>query len=119
MSAKTPAVPTGVPTHPERLVLVRRLLEDVSRREVLAAAATTSPSNHVPWIHLGPESGLTEDQRGFIGYWRPSLVLKECRIKRELICALDEWALTTESSNAQDLVGRLLRLIGERDVDDT
>lgn len=108
-----------IPTHPERLTLIRKLLEELSHREVLALAASAHPSNHFQWASLGPGAGLTEDQEDFVDYWTPTLVLNECRTKRELICALDEWALTTESPNAQAFVSRILTSMAENHVDDS
>jgi hypothetical protein len=114
---KVPALQAGISTHPGRLALVRELLKDLARREELALAASAPTSHRFRWASLGPDSGLTEDQENFVD-WTPTLVLHECRTKRELICALDEWALTAESSNAQELVSRLLTLMREEDVDD-
>ena len=115
MLQQNPTVRANV--HTERLALIRQLLEQMSHREVLAFAASQPPSNHFPWASLGPGAGLTEDQEDFVDYWSPSRVLDECRAKRELICALDEWALTTESPNAQAFVGRLLTVMVDDDVD--
>jgi hypothetical protein len=109
----------GIPTHAERLSLIRKLLEELSQREVLALAASAHPSNHFQWASLGPGAGLTEDQENFVDYWTPTLVLDDCRTKRELICALDEWALTTESRNAQAFVSRILTSMIENHVDDS
>lgn len=103
--------------HTERLALVRQPLEQLSHQEVLALAASAPASNHFRWASLGPGAGLTENQEDFVDYWSPSRVLNECRAKRELICALDEWALTTESPNAQELVTRLLTALVDDDVD--
>ena len=118
MPDMNPALQAGVPTHTERLSQVRELLAELSRREVLALAASTPPSNRFGWANLGPDSGLTEDQENFVDYWSPTLVLNECRAQRELICALDEWALTTESPNAQEFVSRLLTSMIDNNVDD-
>jgi hypothetical protein len=98
-------------THGERRVQVQQLLAELSRREVLALAASVPTSHQFRWASLGPDSGLTEDQEDFVDFWTPDLVLKACRAERELICALDEWALTTESPTDHQLVDRLLRLI--------
>ncbi len=46
-------------------------------------------------------------------------MLNACRAQRELICALDEWALTTESRNAQEFVSRLLASMIDNDVDNS
>lgn len=117
MIEQNPALRANVDIHGERLALVRQLLEELSRREVHALAASAPPSNHFRWASLGPGAGLTEDQEDFVDYWSPSRVLNECRAQRELICALDEWALTAESPNAQELVTRLLTLMVDDDVD--
>lgn len=97
--------------HAERKLQVQRLLDEVSRRERLALAASAPGSRQFSWASLGPDSGLTEDQEDFVDFWAPDLVLKVCRAERDLICALDEWALTTESSSEHQLVDRLLSLI--------
>ena len=107
MLQQAPTVRANV--HTERLALVRQLLEQLSHQEVLALAASQPPSNHFPWASLGPGGGLTEDQEDFVDYWSPSRVLDQCRAKRKLIFAVNEWALTTESPNAQEFVGRLHR----------
>lgn len=98
-------------SHAKRRVVVQRLLEDLSRREALAFAASTPLDHRFGWASLGPDSGLTEDQEDFVDYWTPELVLAECRAKRELICALDEWALTAESHSDQELAICLLSLM--------
>ncbi len=87
-------------------------------RKVLALAASQQPSNHFPWASLGPGGGLIEDQEDFADFWSPSRVLDQCRAKRKLIFALNEWALTTESPNAQEFVGRLLTAMVDDDADD-
>lgn len=115
MIQQNPTLRTNV--HTERLALVRQLLDDLSHREVLALAASTPPSNHFPWASLGPGAGLTEDQEDFVDYWSPSRVLKDCRAQRELIGALDEWALTSESPDAQALVSRFLTALADDDAD--
>lgn len=119
MPDMNPALQAGVPTHTERLSQVRELLAELSRQEVLALAASTPPPNRFGWASLGPDSGLTEDQENFVDYWSPTLVLNACRAQRELICALDEWALTTESRNAQEFVSRLLASMIDNDVDNS
>ena len=116
MLQQNPTVRTNV--HTERLALVRRLLEQLSRREVLALAAAAPTSNRFRWASLGPGAGLTEDQEDFVDYWSPSRVLKDCRGQRELIGALDERALTSESPDAQELVGRFLTAMVDDDGDD-
>jgi len=64
-----------------------------------------------PWA-VGPGCGLlTEAQEDFVDYWTPELMLAECRSRRELICALDEWALTAESEGDQRLVDYLFSLM--------
>ena len=67
-----PALQAGVPTHTERLAQVRELLAELSRREVLALAASTPPSNRFGWANLGPDSGLTEDQENILDNWGPA-----------------------------------------------
>ena len=69
MLPQDPTVRTNV--HTDRLALVRQLLEQLSRREVLALAASHPPSNHFPWASRGPGAGLTEDQEDFVDYWSP------------------------------------------------
>jgi len=95
------------------LVEVRRLLEELDRRESLARSATSDGPRPFPWASLGPESGLTEPEEDFVDYWSPELVVDECRMQRELICALDEWALTADESD-QRFVDCLLRLLSLR-----
>lgn len=99
-----------VHVHAERLIEVRRLLEELSRRETLALSAS-SERNRFRWASTGPDSGLTEAQEDFVEYWTPELVLAECRAKRELVCALDEWALAAKSEHDQHFAARLLRLM--------
>jgi hypothetical protein len=111
MYGNDPKPGAGVQVHAERLTVVRRLLEEVSRREVLALSAAAHTATHFPWASLGPDSGLTAVQEDFVDYWTPELVLAECRSKRELICALDEWALTAASAKDHDFVSRLLALM--------
>jgi len=113
-----PVMLASVDIHAERSAQVRGLLEALSRREVLALAATTPLASRFRWASLGPDAGLTEAQEDFVDYWSPTRVLAECQAKRELICALDEWALTTESPNAQEFVGRLLTSMIGHHVDD-
>ena len=115
MLRQNPTVRADV--HTERLALGRPLLEQLSQQEVLALAASQPPSNHFPWASLGPGAGLTEDREDFVDHWSHSRVLDHRRTKRELICALDEWILTTESPNAQECVGRLLTATVDDDVD--
>jgi hypothetical protein len=109
MHGDDPDQATGVEIHAKRRVVVQRLLEDLSRREVLALAASVPMKFR--WASLGPDSGLTEDQEDFVDYWAPELVLAECRATRELICALDEWALTAASPADQEFVSYLLSLV--------
>jgi hypothetical protein len=111
MHRNDPDQETGVQIHAKRLAVVQRLLDDLSRRETFALGATGHLDHGFRWASLGPDSGLTEDQEDFVDYWTPELVLAECRAKRELICALDEWALTTESHSDQELVNYLLSLM--------
>jgi hypothetical protein len=103
--------PDQVQMHAKRLVVVQRLLDDVSIREVLALGASVPLNHGFRWASLAPDSGLTEVQEDFVDYWTPELVLAECRSRRELICALDEWALTAESEGDQSLVDYLLSLM--------
>jgi hypothetical protein len=119
MTHQNPADPqANVNIHTERLDLVRKLLDKLSHREVLALAASAAPAKHFSWASLGPGAGLTEDQEDFIDYWSPSRVLKECQAQRELIGALDDWALMTESPKAHELVSRFLTALADADVDD-
>lgn len=109
MDRDDPGTPTNV--HVTRLAEVRRLLEDVDGREHLAMAASVGSNRCFRWASLGPDSGLTEAQEDFVDYWSPERVLAECRTRRELICTLDEWALTAASASDLLLVDRLLVLL--------
>ena len=60
-----PALQAGVPTHTERLAQVRELLAELSRREVLALAASTPPSNRFGWANLGPTPDSPRTSRTF------------------------------------------------------
>lgn len=111
MPGEDPDEVSAEQSHAKRQVVVQRLLEDLSRREALAFAASTPFGHRFGWASLGPDSGLTEDQEDFVDYWTPELVLAECRAKRELICALDEWALTAASHRDQELAICLLSLM--------
>ena len=104
------------PDRPDGFFLANSFQRPRSSREVLALAAS-QPSNHFPWASLGPGAGLNEEQEAFVDYWSPGRVLHQCRAKPELIGALDEWALTTESPNAQEFVGRLPTVVVDDDVD--
>lgn len=109
-------VSLDIPT--ERSARVRHLLEVLSGQEVMALAASTPLSNRFRWASLGPEAGLTEDQEDFVDYWSPTRVLRACQAKRELIAALDEWAVTTEATNAQEFAAGLLARMVAGDIDD-
>ena len=111
MLEQSQALPANEVPYIRRPTQVRNLLEALSRREVLALAASASPSNHFQWASLGPGAGLTENQEDFVDYWSPDLVLEDCRARRELICALDDWALTSGTPDVRGLVSRLLNLM--------
>lgn len=110
-----PALQGGIPTHTERLSQVREPLVELSHGAPALAVSTPS-SNRSGWTNLGPDSGLTEDQANCVDFWSPAL--NECRPQRERIRTLDEWALTIESPNAQELVDRLLTSMIGNNVDD-
>ena len=118
MLQQNPVMLASVDIHAERSAQVRDLLEALSRREVLALAAATPLSNRFRWASLGPGAGLTEAQEDFVDYWSPTRVLTECQAKRELICALDEWALTAATPNVQEFVTGLLVGMVDDTVDD-
>jgi len=102
MHRSDPDQEAGVQSHAKRLAVVQRRLDDLSRRETLARGASVPLDHGFRWASRGPDAALTEDQEDFVDYWTPQRVLAECRAKRELICALDECALTTESRQKRD-----------------
>lgn len=105
--------PPSKNVHADRLVEVRRQLQELDHRELLALSATSNGPRPFPWASLGPEAGLTEAEEDFVDYWSPELVVDECRMRRALICALDEWALTADEAD-QRFVDSLLQLMSQR-----
>ncbi len=104
--------------HTERLALVRRLLEQLSHREVLALAGSQPPSHHFPWASLGLGGRLTEDQEDFVDYWSPQPSTQGLPSPARADRRSRRMGPHSESPDAQEFVSRLLTAMVDHDGDD-